>query len=101
MYDAGRYLKLHGYWEASLQVLGRAIKWCESRPKEVLETTEYRWLWANILYMAEKWEEVQAIFEVLHKKFPDNANYLSIWKNADHSVVEVEDARKKVAELKR
>jgi len=50
---------------------------------------------------ATKPEEAQAIFEVLHKKSPDNANYLSIWKNADHSVVEVEDARKRVAELKR
>jgi len=42
-----------------------------------------------------------AIFEVLHEKYPDNANYLSIWKNADHSVVEVGDAGKRVAELKR
>jgi tetratricopeptide (TPR) repeat protein len=84
MYDAGRYLKLNGYWEASLQVLGRAIKWCESKPKEILETTGYWWLWANILYMAEKWEEAQAIFEVLHKKSPDAQELLGYFPHDIH-----------------
>jgi len=76
MLDTGQELRAHGYKEASLQVLERAIKWFESRPKEELETRSHRYGLARVLYEAERWKEAQDIFEVLHKEFPDNIRYL-------------------------
>ncbi len=76
MLDTGQELRSHGYKEASLQVLERAIKWFESRPKEELETRSLRYGLARVFYEAERWEQAQDTFEVLHKEFTDNIRYL-------------------------
>lgn len=76
MMNAGRELRAHGYRQASLQVLERAVKWFESRPKEESETRSHRYGLARVLYEAEKWEEAQDIFEALHKEFSDYIYYL-------------------------
>ena len=74
--DAGRELRAHGYRQASLQVLERAVKWLESRAKEESETEIHRYRLALVLYETERWEEAQDIFEALHEEFPDEIDYL-------------------------
>jgi tetratricopeptide (TPR) repeat protein/predicted Ser/Thr protein kinase len=71
-------LRAHGYREASFQVLERAIKWHESRPKEEAEVWWNRWRWtlAEALYTAERWEEAQVLFKELHNEYPDEIEYL-------------------------
>jgi tetratricopeptide (TPR) repeat protein len=76
MLGAGRELRAHGYRQASLQVLERAVKWFESRPEEESETRSHRYGLARVLYEGERWEEAQAIFKALHKEFPDYILYL-------------------------
>jgi serine/threonine protein kinase/tetratricopeptide (TPR) repeat protein len=76
MSAAGQYLRVHGYKEASLQMLDRAVKWFESRPKEESETRIHRSSLARALYIAERWEEAQALYGALHEEFPDIVDYL-------------------------
>jgi len=76
MLSAGRELRAHGYQQESLQVLERAFKWFESRPKEESETWEHRYTLGQVLYEAERWEEAQDIFETLHEEVPDSIDSL-------------------------
>jgi len=69
-------LRAHGYRQASLQVIERAVKWFESRTKKESKTRMHRDNLAQVLYEAERWEEAQDIYEALHKKFPDRTEYL-------------------------
>jgi len=76
MLQTGAVLRAHDQREASLNVLKRAIRWLENRPKEETETRSHRSLLGATLYYSEKWEESQKIYENLHKEFPDNIHYL-------------------------
>ena len=76
MLVTGQELRVHGYKEASLQVLERAVKWLESRTEEESRTRSHRYRLGRVLYEAERWEEAQGIFEGLHNEFPDNIYYL-------------------------
>jgi tetratricopeptide (TPR) repeat protein len=76
MLSAARELRVHGFRHASLQVIERAVKWFESRPKEESETWEHRYTLGEVLYEAERWEEAQEIFKALHEKIPDSIDYL-------------------------
>jgi tetratricopeptide (TPR) repeat protein/predicted Ser/Thr protein kinase len=73
--DAGRELRAHGYRQASLQVLERAVRWFESRPEES-ETWGHRHTLGEVLYEAERWEEAQDIFNTLDKDYPDDRHIL-------------------------
>ena len=68
---AAQELRAHGYRQASLQVIERAVKWFESRTKKESKKREHRSNLAQVLYEAERWEEAQEIYEALHKKYPD------------------------------
>jgi tetratricopeptide (TPR) repeat protein len=74
----GLHLRIHGHKDASLDVLDRAIKWFEDRPREEAETELHRSRIAYALYYSERWEESQLIFESLHNEFPDNVDYLGM-----------------------
>jgi tetratricopeptide (TPR) repeat protein len=80
MLSAAQELRVHGYKQASPQVLERAFKWFESRPEES-ESRSHRVALANALYIAERWEEAQDIFESLHKEVPDRIDFLG-WLGA-------------------
>jgi serine/threonine protein kinase/tetratricopeptide (TPR) repeat protein len=81
MIITGLELRAHGYREASFQVIERAIRWLESRPKEEAETEALRMRYAWALYVSEKWEEAQELIEELHDEYPDNIIYLG-WLGA-------------------
>jgi tetratricopeptide (TPR) repeat protein len=76
MLETGLVLRAHGYREASLNVLERAIRWLESRPKEEAETESHRLILGRTLYYSERWEESQSLFESLHQEFPDTIRHL-------------------------
>ncbi len=76
MREAGLHLRLHGYREASFQVLERAVDWYKSRPDEELGTQTQQSGLADALYKAERSEEAEAIYEALHEDFPEDVDYL-------------------------
>lgn len=76
MLETGLVLRAHGHKEASLNVIERAIRWLESRPKEEAETESHRLILGRTLYYSERWEESQSVFESLHQEFPDEFQYL-------------------------
>jgi len=76
MRHTAQELRAHGYRQASLQVIERALKWFKSRTEEESGIRLHRSNLASVLYEAEKWEEAQDIYEDLHEDFPDRINYL-------------------------
>ena len=75
MLRAGRQLREHGYKDASLKVLKRAIEWHKSRPQEEAKTRSHRYRLARVFYDAGMWEEAKSMFEVLHREFPEDVDY--------------------------
>jgi len=72
----GKELRAHGYKEEAIQVLERAIKWYQKRPREEAETQMHRGRLAEAFYVAERWEEAQAQFKDLHNEYPDDIDFL-------------------------
>jgi serine/threonine protein kinase/tetratricopeptide (TPR) repeat protein len=70
MLGAAEELRVHGYKQESLQVLERAFNWNKNRPRPS------NFVMAPALYLAERWEEAQELYEALHKKAPDTIAYL-------------------------
>jgi tetratricopeptide (TPR) repeat protein len=73
---AGNQLRCHGYREASLQVLDRAIQWYKGRPPEEAKSEDQRYSLGYALYTAERLQEAGALFEELLKEAPENEDYL-------------------------
>ena len=71
MRNAAHELRVHGYKEEALEIAEHAISWYKAHKDE-----DYRSSLAWTIYVAERWEEAQAIYEDLHQEFPDNVNYL-------------------------
>jgi tetratricopeptide (TPR) repeat protein len=74
MRTSAHELRVHGYKEEALEIAERAISWYKAHKDQ-----DYRSSLADTLYIAEKWEEAQAIYEALHEEFPnsvDNLGYL-------------------------
>jgi tRNA A-37 threonylcarbamoyl transferase component Bud32/tetratricopeptide (TPR) repeat protein len=68
---AGNELRIHGYRDASYEILERAISWYKSRKEK-----HYLPLLARSYYYADRWEESLALYEELHREFPDNIIFL-------------------------
>jgi tetratricopeptide (TPR) repeat protein len=77
MLYAAQELRAHGYREASIQVVDRSINWFKSRSQEELDAEGQRYILARVLYTAERWDEAKDVFDLLHKEFPDNVDYLA------------------------
>ena len=75
MLGAGRELKAHGYKEDSIRVLNQALQWFEARPSEGRTSRGNRYSEAMTFYVLGKWAEAKALFEGLHRDFPDYINY--------------------------
>jgi tetratricopeptide (TPR) repeat protein len=73
---AGNQLRCHGYREASLQVLDRAIQWYQGRPPEEAKSEGQRYSLGYALYTAERLQEARALFEELLEEAPGNEEYL-------------------------
>ena len=62
MGEVAAELRAHGFREASLGVAVRAVQWFRSRPAEEAATVRYKAGMALTLYLAERWEEAEAVF---------------------------------------
>ncbi|MFX0202728.1 MAG: protein kinase [Candidatus Hodarchaeota archaeon] len=67
MLGAASEFRAHGYQEATIDLLERAIKWYQSRPTHRLGL-------ARAYYQAERWDEAYEIFNELIKENPTNVN---------------------------
>jgi tetratricopeptide (TPR) repeat protein len=75
MREAAQELRAHGHQEAYKEVAARAVDWYQDRfsEKEVTEKKQYDL--AHALYIAEQWEQCQALIEELASEKPDNIDY--------------------------
>jgi len=63
MRETAAELRSHGYREASLQVVGRAIQWFRSRPAEAQATWDGETKLAVALALAERWDEARELLD--------------------------------------
>jgi tetratricopeptide (TPR) repeat protein len=75
MVEAAQELRAHGHKEDSLKISDEAVEWYKGRPAEETAKEENRYYLADALYLAERWEEAQKIFEALLAEKPDNIDY--------------------------
>jgi len=75
MTEAAQELRAHGHKEESLKMAGKAVEWYKGRPAEEAAKEENRYYLASTLYLAERWEEAQNMFEALLVEKPDNMDY--------------------------
>jgi serine/threonine protein kinase/tetratricopeptide (TPR) repeat protein len=75
MIEGAKELRAHGHKEESIKIAGEAAEWYKGRPAEEAAKEENRYYLAGALYIAERWEEAQAIFESLLTEKPDNTDY--------------------------
>ncbi len=78
MMQTGRELRAHGHQKESVQMLGRARQWVESRPQKERDSADGRGLLGGILMYLERWTEAQARYETLLKESPSEIGYISL-----------------------
>jgi tetratricopeptide (TPR) repeat protein len=69
MREAASELRVSGHKEEAKAIAEQAVSWYKSRG-----TGDYRYALADALYLAERWKEAEAIFELLSADEPDNIN---------------------------
>jgi tRNA A-37 threonylcarbamoyl transferase component Bud32/tetratricopeptide (TPR) repeat protein len=75
MLSAAEELRAHGHLEEARRVLERALGWLGGRPSAEMETEEHRYGLAEVLYVAEEWDEAGAVFHQLYAENPDSVSY--------------------------
>jgi tetratricopeptide (TPR) repeat protein len=75
MIEASEELRAHGYPEEARKIANQAVEWCRSRPKEEAASESLRYNIAQALYLGERWQEAQNIFELLALEKPENIDY--------------------------
>jgi serine/threonine protein kinase len=68
---AAAELRIHSHKEEAKTIAERAVAWYQNRA-----TGDYRYDLAHSLYLAEHWQEAEAIFKVLSAEEPDNIDYM-------------------------
>jgi len=71
MREASEELRVCGFREEALEIAHRAVGWYKQHRDEA----DYRYNLARTLYLAELWQESQALFKELSKQEPDNINF--------------------------
>jgi tetratricopeptide (TPR) repeat protein len=71
MQEASEELRAQGYREEALEIAHRAVEWYQQHREEA----DYRYPLAQALYLAERWQESQALFEELFEENPENIDY--------------------------
>jgi DNA-binding SARP family transcriptional activator/TolB-like protein len=71
---AAAELRAHGFREASVEAVERAIEWYRSQAAEEAASGRYRWDLANAYYLSERWEEAELLFEELASEAPSDIN---------------------------
>ncbi len=67
-------LRVHSYDDDAREVFDRAIAWYHARPMPEADP-KHRYLLAETLYLAERWEDARALFEELRSDNPFDYNY--------------------------
>jgi tetratricopeptide (TPR) repeat protein len=75
MVEGAKELRAHGHKDESIKIAGEAVEWYKGRSAEEAAKEENRYYLAGALYLAERWEEAQKIFEALLSEKPDNIDY--------------------------
>ena len=71
MRTAAAELRAHSHKEEAKAIAERAVSWYQSRG-----TGDYRYSLARSLYLTERWQEAETIFEALSAEEPDNIDYI-------------------------
>ncbi|UCG85732.1 MAG: protein kinase [Gemmatimonadota bacterium] len=70
------WLRIHGHRDAARELFDESIVWFQSRPLEtVLDTVSFRGELAEFLYLAERWDEAQRLYEKLAEENPETDWY--------------------------
>jgi tetratricopeptide (TPR) repeat protein len=64
--DVARELRAHGHPEAARQVVNRLFAWYRGRPPSELGTELSRYYLGATHYLAEEWDEAEALFAGIH-----------------------------------
>jgi tetratricopeptide (TPR) repeat protein len=75
MVAAASEFRAHGHAEAARPAVDRAVAWYRNRPAAEATTRAHRGGLGDALYTAGRWDEARAVFEGLHKEFPDQVDY--------------------------
>jgi tetratricopeptide (TPR) repeat protein len=75
MLEAAQELRAHGHLEAYKEVAARAVDWYRDKLSEKEATERKRYHLARALYLAEQWQESQALIEELAAEKPDSIDY--------------------------
>jgi tetratricopeptide (TPR) repeat protein len=67
-------LHAHGRHETANNVVDRAIVWFEGRPPQEAETWNHRFWYGKALYLADRRDEAQAVFDALVEEFPQSVD---------------------------
>ncbi|MCI0698147.1 protein kinase [candidate division KSB1 bacterium] len=94
-------LREHGHRQAAFAVLDRAISWYQNRPSKEAATASHRYGLGRTLYMAERWEEAQALFEKLAVEDSSHIDYQGHLGTIAARRGEVERARRIAEQLQR
>ena len=68
-------LREHDHRQAAFDLVARAINWYKNRPTEEAATPAHRDALARALYVAERWEEAQALMDELAVEDSSNIDY--------------------------
>ncbi|MCI0556606.1 MAG: hypothetical protein L0287_37165, partial [Anaerolineae bacterium] len=101
MEETAAELREHGHRQAAFAVLDRAISWYQNRPSEEAATASHRYGLGRTLYMAERWEEAQALVEKLSVEDSSNIDYQGHLGAIAARRGEVEKARRIAEQLQR
>jgi DNA-binding SARP family transcriptional activator len=76
MLMASRELRAHGQTEASSRAVEKALAWYSGRPAEEQRSGSHRRGLARALFVAERWNQAQGIFEELEADSPGSIEYV-------------------------
>ena len=76
MEHTARELRAHGYVDESREVAARAVEWYRSRYHDQDGPEALRTGLGRVLFLAEQWEEADAVFSRLVAERPDELEYL-------------------------
>lgn len=75
MLEAAQELRRHGYLAEYRKIANRSVEWFKSKISEKEATVSQRVNFAEALYVAERWDEAQNLFEELALDFADSIAY--------------------------
>jgi DNA-binding winged helix-turn-helix (wHTH) protein/tetratricopeptide (TPR) repeat protein len=69
-------LRAHEHRVESLEMASRAVAWRQARPKDVPDTRAHRAALGRALYLAERWDQAEELFDGLANETPGEPEYI-------------------------